>query len=65
MSQETRERPRPGMRNPENDEFPTGPAVGDLLPEFTLLDQFGESVTVSVAGSDDRAYLVFIRATGW
>lgn len=65
MSQETRERPRPAMRNPENDEFPTGPAVGDLLPEFTLLDQRGESVTVSVAGTKNTVYLVFIRATVW
>ena len=35
----TEERPRPGTRMPETDDFPTGPEVGTALPDFSLPDQ--------------------------
>ena len=32
----------PTRRAPATDDFPTGPALGDALPDFTLADQQGE-----------------------
>jgi len=65
MTQQSDERPRPAQRNPENDEFPTGPAVGGVLPDFALPDQHGQLVAFHASRKDDRAYLAFIRATSW
>lgn len=61
----TQERPRASMRVPETEDFPTGPDVGELLPDFTLPDQHGNQVAFHTARGNDRAYLVFIRATSW
>lgn len=65
VTQQASDRPNPAMRNPETDEFPTGPAVGELLPDFTLPDQHGEPVTVGATNGADRSYVAFIRATSW
>ena len=65
MTQETPERARPAMRNPETMDFPTGPAVGELLPITTLADQRGERVTFGGEGEGRRTYVAFIRATAW
>lgn len=61
----TEERPRPGTRMPETDDFPTGPEVGTALPDFSLPDQHGRTVTFSEARNGGQALVVFIRATEW
>ena len=65
MTQDANERPRPPMRNPETNDFPTGPAIGELLPLATLPDQFGNTVEFGGAGDGRKAYVAFIRATSW
>jgi cytochrome oxidase Cu insertion factor (SCO1/SenC/PrrC family) len=55
----------PTRRFPESPDFPTGPAIGELLPDFTLVDQFGTPVTFSVARAGRPALVVFQRSTVW
>ncbi len=55
----------PGLRFPDSDDFPTGPAVGEPLPDFTLPDQSGAPVTFSAARGDRRAAVVFLRSSRW
>ena len=45
--------------------FPTGPAVGEPLPDFALPDQFGNLVRFSEARDTDRALVVFHRSASW
>ena len=61
----TTERPRPSMRNPPNADFPTGPALGEALPDFVLPDQHGTATRLHEVRGDGRVFLVFIRATSW
>lgn len=49
----------------EDRPFATGPEIGELLPEFTLLDQGGEPVTLQQLRGDGRVFLVFVRGTDW
>lgn len=49
----------------EDRPFATGPEIGELLPEFTLLDQGGEPVTLHQLRGDGRVFLVFVRGTDW
>ncbi|MGE3074080.1 MAG: hypothetical protein AB7N24_12560 [Dehalococcoidia bacterium] len=65
MTHDATERPRPPMRNPETMDFPTGPAVGELLPASSLRDQFGNQVEFGGAGDGRKSYVAFIRATSW
>ena len=37
--------PLPNRGNPDNDNFPSGPNIGESVPTFTLPNQWGESVT--------------------
>ena len=55
----------PTRRFPDSSDFPTGPAIGDALPDFTLVDQFGTPVTFSEARTGRRALVVFQRSTLW
>ena len=50
---------------PESDDFPTGPSVGEPLPDFTLPDQHGEPVNFSRARDGKRALVVFHRSVRW
>ena len=54
-----------GRRTPESDDLPTGPAVGDPLPDFTLPDQHGQPVNFTEARDGKRALVVFHRSTRW
>ena len=54
----------PSRRNPEG-EPPSGPEVGERLPDFTLPDQHGRPVTFSEARGGDRALVVFHRSARW
>ncbi len=55
----------PSRRAPETDAFPTGPAVGQLLPDFTLPDQNGRLVNFAAARQGRRAMVVFYRSARW
>ncbi len=55
----------PTRRMPETDDFPTGPAVGEMLPEFTLPNQNGDMVNFTKAREGKRALVVFQRSTRW
>lgn len=55
----------PTQRMPEDDAYPTGPAVGERLPDFTLRDQHGAEVNFDTARAGQRAMVVFHRSTRW
>jgi cytochrome oxidase Cu insertion factor (SCO1/SenC/PrrC family) len=56
---------RPTGRTPESDDFSTGPAIGEPLPDFTLSDQRGEPVNFSRARDGKRALVIFHRSARW
>jgi hypothetical protein len=43
-------------------EFPTGPAVGDRLPEFKLPNQDGDMIDFHADRGDCKAIVVFYRS---
>ena len=61
----TSEPTRPTRRMPESDDFPTGTAVGERFPDFTLRNQRNEEVNLTKARSGQRTLLVFHRSTRW
>ncbi len=65
MTSETSERPPPTRRMPETEDFPTGAAVGEAVPDFTLPDQHGDAVTLSAVLRESRALVVFHRSARW
>ena len=62
--QEQEEIPQ-NRRGPASDDFPTGPAVGERLPDVTLPDQHGEPVDIATARAGRRAPVVFQRSARW
>lgn len=57
--------PPPTQRVPDTDDFPTGPDVGEPLPDFTLSDQHGRTVNFTEAREGHRALVVFQRSARW
>jgi hypothetical protein len=55
----------PTRRTPATDDFPTGPNVGEKLPDFTLPNQRGKLVNFTKARDRRRAVVVFQRSTRW
>jgi cytochrome oxidase Cu insertion factor (SCO1/SenC/PrrC family) len=55
----------PTQRVPETDEFPSGPGVGERLPDFTLPDQHGRAVNFTRAREGHRALVTFQRSVRW
>jgi len=55
----------PGRRYPAEHEFPTGPAIGERLPEFELPNQDGELVDFHTDRGDSKAVVVFYRSAVW
>ena len=55
----------PNFRYPETADFPTGPDVGERLPDFTLPDQRGTPVNFTEARAGRRALVVFHRSARW
>ncbi|MBI4202473.1 MAG: hypothetical protein HY532_05095 [Chloroflexi bacterium] len=55
----------PTRRMPATNDFPTGPAVDELLPDFTLTDQTGTPVNFTHARQGKRAMVVFSRSVRW
>ena len=45
--------------------FPTGPAVGERLPNFTLPDQLGWQIDFETARQGRKAIVVFHRSAYW
>ena len=45
--------------------FPTGPAIGEPFPDFTLPDQHGTPFTFTAARGGRRAMLVVHRSAAW
>ena len=50
---------------PATDDFPTGPAVGERFPDFTLRNQRNQLVRLETARADRKALLVFQRSARW
>ncbi len=46
-------------------DFPTGPAIGDRFPDFTLTDQHGQPVNFADARGGKRAMVVIVRSASW
>jgi len=65
MTSQQAERVPPSRRMPASDDFPTGPAVGQPLPDFTLPNQHNEPVNFTKAREGERALVVFQRSTRW
>ncbi len=55
----------PGRRYPADHDFPTGPAIGERLPEFELPNQNGEAVDFHADRGDSKAIVVFYRSAVW
>ncbi len=55
----------PGRRYPASHEFPTGPAIGERLPEFSLPNQEGRIVDFHADRGDSKSVVVFYRSAVW
>lgn len=58
---------QPGVgprRNPAGD-FPTGPAVGERLPQMIAVDQTGSAIDVHADRAGEPAIVVFHRSAVW
>jgi len=55
----------PARRYPASHEFPTGPAIGDRLPEFALSNQNGEPIDFHKSRGNAKAIVVFYRSAVW
>ena len=65
MTTDAAERPPPSRRMPATDDFATGAAIGEPVPDFTLPDQHGTAVTLSEVLGEKRALIVFHRSARW
>jgi hypothetical protein len=55
----------PAQRVPDSADFPTGPAIGERLPDFVLPNQRGEQVDFHADRSGHKAAVVFQRSAVW
>ena len=55
----------PARRYPASHEFPTGPAIGERLPEFALPNQRGRVVDYHADRGDSKSIVVFYRSAVW
>jgi hypothetical protein len=55
----------PAQRVPETADFPTGPAIGERLPDFALPNQRGETVDFHADRAGRKAAVVFQRSAVW
>lgn len=51
--------------DPVDDDFPTGPSIGEPVPDFALPDPSGNMVRFSEARGEDRALILFYRSASW
>ena len=55
----------PGRRYPASHDFPTGPHIGERLPEFTLPNHNGELVDYHADRGNSKSVVVFFRSAVW
>ena len=55
----------PGRRYPAEHEFPSGPEVGERLPDFSLPNQDGQLVDYHSDRGDSKSIVVFYRSAVW
>jgi len=55
----------PGRRYPASSDFPTGPEIGERLPEFQLPNQDGKMIDFHQDRGDSKAVVVFYRSAVW
>lgn len=55
----------PARRYPASDEFPTGPDIGERLPEFSLPNQEGRIIDYHADRGDSKSVVVFYRSAVW
>ena len=55
----------PARRYPASHEFPTGPEIGERLPEFSLPDQRGRMVDYHADRGGSKSVVVFYRSAVW
>ena len=51
--------------DPAGEDFPTGPGIGEPVPDFMLPDAFGNMVRFSDARGGKRALILFYRSASW
>jgi hypothetical protein len=51
--------------DPLTDDFPTGPRVGDPVPDFELPDACGRVVRFAHRPPKTRALILFYRSASW
>jgi hypothetical protein len=52
-------------RYPASEDFPSGPDIGERLPEIVLQDQDGRWVNLEEARGNRRALVLFHRSLDW
>lgn len=55
----------PAQRSPSGADFPTGPAIGERLPDFRLPNQRGETVDFHADRGGSKAAVMFQRSAVW
>lgn len=55
----------PARVYPATEDLPTGPAVGEKLPDFSLRNQRGERIDFHRSRAGRKAVVVFIRSAVW
>ena len=55
----------PARRYPATEAFPTGPDIGERLPEFSLLNQEGRLIDYHSDRGDSKSIVVFYRSAVW
>jgi hypothetical protein len=55
----------PAQRIPAAAEFPTGPAIGERLPDFRLPNQLGETIDFHGDRAGRKAAVMFQRSAVW
>ena len=55
----------PGRRYPASHDFPSGPEVGERLPDFRLSNQNGEMIEYHSNRGDSKSIVVFYRSAVW
>ena len=55
----------PAVVHPASDDFPTGPALGARLPDFSLPNQYGETIDFQSHREGRRTVLLFHRSAVW
>jgi hypothetical protein len=55
----------PAQRIPPTADFPTGPAIGERLPDFRLPNQRGETIDFHADRRGRKAAVLFQRSVVW